>query len=176
MFGMVLVDGMISVANACTLRLSAVSLLRAWVFGIVVCAMRHIVLPQALGIHIAPIPGQAIVLVKDSDLLSLIRCITRRGPIQRSEFTVDDRGVHDRKSKLKRANSGACPGLRSGIRACLKLVFMRASFHAAEDMGSLKKNPSCELKLWDRYFNSYPVHPWKCSPGGRLAILKSCSV
>ncbi|MFO7739259.1 MAG: hypothetical protein R6V46_12340 [Desulfatiglandaceae bacterium] len=51
MFGMVLVDGMISVANAGTLRLSAVSLLRAWVFGIVVCAMRHIVLPQAIGIH-----------------------------------------------------------------------------------------------------------------------------
>jgi polar amino acid transport system permease protein len=43
--------------------------------------MRHIVLPQAIGITIPPVLGQAIVLVKDSSLLSLISVVelTRAG-------------------------------------------------------------------------------------------------
>jgi polar amino acid transport system permease protein len=49
--------------------------------------MRYIVLPQALGITIAPMLGQAIVLVKDSSLLSLISImeLTRAGQVLTSE-------------------------------------------------------------------------------------------
>ncbi|MFZ0134751.1 MAG: amino acid ABC transporter permease [Desulfobacterales bacterium] len=49
--------------------------------------MRHIVLPQALGVTIPPMLGQAIVLVKDSALLSLISIaeLTRAGQIMTSE-------------------------------------------------------------------------------------------
>ncbi|SHF67695.1 polar amino acid transport system permease protein [Desulfacinum infernum DSM 9756] len=49
--------------------------------------MRYVVLPQALGITIPPLLGQAIVLVKDSALLSLISVfeLTRAGQIITSE-------------------------------------------------------------------------------------------
>ena len=49
--------------------------------------MRYIVLPQALGVAIPPMLGQAIVLVKDSALLSLISIVelTRAGQILTSE-------------------------------------------------------------------------------------------
>lgn len=49
--------------------------------------MRYIVMPQALGITIPPLLGQAIVLVKDSALLSLISVfeLTRAGQIITSE-------------------------------------------------------------------------------------------
>lgn len=49
--------------------------------------MRSIVLPQALGMTIPPLLGQAIVLVKDSALLSLISVfeLTRAGQIITSE-------------------------------------------------------------------------------------------
>ncbi len=49
--------------------------------------MRYIVLPQALGVTIPPILGQAIVLVKDSSLLSLISImeLTRAGQVITSE-------------------------------------------------------------------------------------------
>jgi His/Glu/Gln/Arg/opine family amino acid ABC transporter permease subunit len=49
--------------------------------------MRYIVLPQALGVTIPPLLGQAIVLVKDSALLSLISIVelTRAGQILTSE-------------------------------------------------------------------------------------------
>jgi polar amino acid transport system permease protein len=49
--------------------------------------MRYIVLPQALGVSISPMLGQAIVLVKDSALLSLISIVelTRAGQILTSE-------------------------------------------------------------------------------------------
>lgn len=49
--------------------------------------MRYIVLPQALGATIPPMLGQAIVLVKDSSLLSLISIVelTRAGQILTSE-------------------------------------------------------------------------------------------
>jgi polar amino acid transport system permease protein len=49
--------------------------------------MRYIVLPQALGVTIPPMLGQAIVLVKDSALLSLISIVelTRAGQILTSE-------------------------------------------------------------------------------------------
>jgi polar amino acid transport system permease protein len=49
--------------------------------------MRHVVLPQALGITIPPMLGQAIVLVKDSSLLSLISIkeLTRAGQLMSSE-------------------------------------------------------------------------------------------
>jgi His/Glu/Gln/Arg/opine family amino acid ABC transporter permease subunit len=49
--------------------------------------MRHIVMPQALGITIPPLLGQAIVLIKDSSLLSLISImeLTRAGQILTSE-------------------------------------------------------------------------------------------
>jgi polar amino acid transport system permease protein len=49
--------------------------------------MRHIVMPQALGVTIPPLLGQAIVLVKDSALLSLISIteLTRAGQILTSE-------------------------------------------------------------------------------------------
>jgi len=49
--------------------------------------MRYIVLPQAFGVTIPPLLGQAIVLVKDSSLLSLISVVelTRAGQIMTSE-------------------------------------------------------------------------------------------
>ncbi|MEW6261709.1 MAG: amino acid ABC transporter permease [Thermodesulfobacteriota bacterium] len=49
--------------------------------------LRHIILPQALGVTIPPLLGQAIVLVKDSSLLSLISLaeLTRAGQILTSE-------------------------------------------------------------------------------------------
>ncbi len=49
--------------------------------------MRYIVLPQALGVTVPPLLGQAIVLVKDSALLSLISVpeLTRSGQIMTSE-------------------------------------------------------------------------------------------
>jgi len=49
--------------------------------------MRYIVLPQAIGATIPPLLGQAIVLVKDSALLSLISIaeLTRAGQIMTSE-------------------------------------------------------------------------------------------
>ncbi len=49
--------------------------------------MRCIVLPQAIGVTIPPLLGQAIVLVKDSSLLSLISIVelTRAGQILTSE-------------------------------------------------------------------------------------------
>jgi His/Glu/Gln/Arg/opine family amino acid ABC transporter permease subunit len=49
--------------------------------------MRSIILPQALGVTIPPMLGQAIVLVKDSALLSLISIteLTRAGQIMTSE-------------------------------------------------------------------------------------------
>lgn len=49
--------------------------------------MRYIVLPQAIGATIPPLLGQAIVLVKDSSLLSLISIVelTRAGQILTSE-------------------------------------------------------------------------------------------
>lgn len=49
--------------------------------------MRHIILPQAIGVTLPPMLGQAIVLVKDSALLSLISVVelTRAGQIMNSE-------------------------------------------------------------------------------------------
>jgi polar amino acid transport system permease protein len=49
--------------------------------------MRYIILPQAIGATIPPLLGQAIVLVKDSALLSLISIVelTRAGQILTSE-------------------------------------------------------------------------------------------
>ena len=49
--------------------------------------MRYLILPQALGATIPPMLGQAIVLVKDSALLSLISImeLTRAGQILTSE-------------------------------------------------------------------------------------------
>lgn len=49
--------------------------------------LRYIILPQALGVTIPPLLGQAIVLVKDSALLSLISVfeLTRAGQIITSE-------------------------------------------------------------------------------------------
>lgn len=49
--------------------------------------MRYIVLPQALGMTIRPMLGQAIVLVKDSSLLSLISIaeLTRAGQLLTSD-------------------------------------------------------------------------------------------
>lgn len=49
--------------------------------------MRFIVLPQALGVTVPPLLGQAIVLVKDSALLSLISVLelTRCGQVLTSE-------------------------------------------------------------------------------------------
>ncbi|QTA81537.1 Amino acid ABC transporter, permease protein MetI-like [Desulfonema limicola] len=49
--------------------------------------MRHIILPQALGVTIQPLLGQSIVLVKDSSLLSLISImeLTRAGQVLTSE-------------------------------------------------------------------------------------------
>ncbi|RJQ57100.1 MAG: amino acid ABC transporter permease [Desulfobacteraceae bacterium] len=49
--------------------------------------MRYITLPQAVGVSLPPLLGQAIVLVKDSALLSLISLteLTRAGQIMTSE-------------------------------------------------------------------------------------------
>ncbi len=49
--------------------------------------MRHVILPQAIGVTIPPLLGQAIVLVKDSALLSLISVaeLTRAGQMLTSE-------------------------------------------------------------------------------------------
>ena len=49
--------------------------------------MRYLILPQALGATVPPLLGQAIVLVKDSALLSLISImeLTRAGQILNSE-------------------------------------------------------------------------------------------
>ena len=49
--------------------------------------MRFIILPQALGVTVPPLLGQAIVLVKDTALLSLISVmeLTRSGQIMTSE-------------------------------------------------------------------------------------------
>jgi len=49
--------------------------------------MRYIILPQALGMTIRPLLGQAIVLVKDSSLLSLISIVelTRAGQLLTSD-------------------------------------------------------------------------------------------
>lgn len=49
--------------------------------------MRFIILPQALGVTVPPLLGQAIVLVKDSALLSLISVaeLTRSGQMMTSE-------------------------------------------------------------------------------------------
>jgi polar amino acid transport system permease protein len=49
--------------------------------------MRYIILPQAVGVTLPPMLGQAIVLVKDSALLSLISLpeLTRAGQIMTSE-------------------------------------------------------------------------------------------
>jgi len=49
--------------------------------------MRYILLPQAFGVTVPPLLGQAIVLVKDSSLLSLISVmeLTRAGQILSSE-------------------------------------------------------------------------------------------
>ncbi len=49
--------------------------------------MRYVILPQAFGVTLPPMLGQAIVLVKDSALLSLISLteLTRAGQIMTSE-------------------------------------------------------------------------------------------
>jgi polar amino acid transport system permease protein len=49
--------------------------------------MRYVILPQAIGVTLPPMLGQAIVLVKDSALLSLISLpeLTRAGQIMTSE-------------------------------------------------------------------------------------------
>lgn len=56
--------------------------------------LRYIILPQALGITIPPLLGQAIVLVKDSALLSLISVfeLTRAGQIMTSERFMPTEG------------------------------------------------------------------------------------
>jgi polar amino acid transport system permease protein len=49
--------------------------------------LRYLILPQAIGVTIPPLLGQAIVLVKDSALLSLISVLelTRTGQVLTSE-------------------------------------------------------------------------------------------
>jgi polar amino acid transport system permease protein len=56
--------------------------------------MRYIVLPQALGMTIRPMLGQAIVLVKDSSLLSLISImeLTRAGQLLTSDRFMPTEG------------------------------------------------------------------------------------
>jgi len=56
--------------------------------------MRHIILPQALGMTIRPMLGQAIVLVKDSSLLSLISImeLTRAGQMLTSDRFMPTEG------------------------------------------------------------------------------------
>jgi polar amino acid transport system permease protein len=56
--------------------------------------MRYIILPQALGMTLRPMLGQAIVLVKDSSLLSLISIVelTRAGQTLTSERFMPTEG------------------------------------------------------------------------------------
>ena len=56
--------------------------------------MRYIILPQALGMTIRPMLGQAIVLVKDSSLLSLISImeLTRAGQMLTSDRFMPTEG------------------------------------------------------------------------------------
>jgi len=56
--------------------------------------MRHVILPQAVGVTIPPMLGQAIVLVKDSALLSLISMmeLTRAGQVLTSERFMPTEG------------------------------------------------------------------------------------
>lgn len=56
--------------------------------------MRYIILPQALGMTIRPMLGQAIVLVKDSSLLSLISImeLTRAGQLLTSDRFMPSEG------------------------------------------------------------------------------------
>jgi len=56
--------------------------------------MQYIILPQAIGATIPPLLGQAIVLVKDSSLLSLISIVelTRAGQILTSERLMPAEG------------------------------------------------------------------------------------
>ena len=56
--------------------------------------MIYIILPQALGVTIPPLLGQAIVLVKDSALLSLISVfeLTRAGQILTSDRFMPTEG------------------------------------------------------------------------------------
>lgn len=56
--------------------------------------MREIVLPQAFGVTLPPLVGQAIVLVKDSSLLSLISVVelTRAGEIMSSDRFMPTEG------------------------------------------------------------------------------------
>lgn len=56
--------------------------------------MRYIILPQALGMTVRPMLGQAIVLVKDSSLLSLISIVelTRAGQTLTSERFMPTEG------------------------------------------------------------------------------------
>ena len=56
--------------------------------------MRYIVLPQAIGVTVPPMLGQAIVLVKDSALLSLISIteLTRAAQIMTSESIMPAEG------------------------------------------------------------------------------------
>lgn len=56
--------------------------------------MRYVILPQALGMTIRPMLGQAIVLVKDSSLLSLISImeLTRAGQLLTSDRFMPTEG------------------------------------------------------------------------------------
>ena len=56
--------------------------------------MRYLILPQALGATIRPMLGQAIILVKDSSLLSLISImeLTRAGQMLTSDRFMPDEG------------------------------------------------------------------------------------
>jgi His/Glu/Gln/Arg/opine family amino acid ABC transporter permease subunit len=56
--------------------------------------LRYVILPQAMGITIPPLLGQAIVLVKDSSLLSLISVLelTRAGQLMISERLMPAEG------------------------------------------------------------------------------------
>lgn len=56
--------------------------------------MRHLILPQAVGVTIPPMLGQAIVLVKDSALLSLISMmeLTRAGQMLTSDRFMPTEG------------------------------------------------------------------------------------
>jgi polar amino acid transport system permease protein len=56
--------------------------------------MRYIILPQALGMTVRPMLGQAIVLVKDSSLLSLISImeLTRAGQLLTSDRFMPTEG------------------------------------------------------------------------------------
>ena len=56
--------------------------------------LRYVILPQAIGATLPPMLGQAIVLVKDSALLSLISLpeLTRAGQIMTSERFIPAEG------------------------------------------------------------------------------------